>query len=319
MTSWQADLGRIHRAVSDRGQTESPSWHETVGRARRVALGASLLDAAALSLDESRDAGIDELPIEVAAALKRVSPDFDLDVLAAYPEPALAGLASAVKGALFELEVERLVDEGTITLPAGAAEFHLVESFTTPAIDAQLLDADGELVDVVQLKASAAADIIERHLQLHPDTSSVWTTSEAAADADARGFEDVVDTGVSDAALEATIGSAFTDQVSTSFSDVLDEVVPQLTFLVIGLQAAWRMSRGEPADAVLGDVRRRAGAATALSVLAGLASSATATDAVRVPVVLMATSARIAYAEVEAARHRASNLVSILASLRRWA
>lgn len=315
MSDWRVDLDVIHRRVSKR-DGPAVSWEVTVERARRTALAVSVLDAAAISVDELHDATVDELPAGVSTALERIAPGFDLDVLASYPQSAMDGLANAVKGALFELEVSQLVEAGDIPLPEGVAEFALVESFNTPGIDAQLFDAHGDLIDVVQLKASGSADLIAHHLQSHPEVTNVWTTSEAALDAGARGFEGVFDTGLSDVELAALVDEALGDQASTAFSEVVDEALPQLAFLLVGLQAAWRLSRGEPADSVLADVRRRATSATALSVIAWLAAAATGSDAVRVPVVLAVTGAKIVNAELDGSARRLSNHVQVLEGLR---
>ncbi|MGQ0464776.1 MAG: hypothetical protein ACT4QG_05590 [Sporichthyaceae bacterium] len=287
-------------------------WTRTVRRARETSTGALLLSTFVRSVDELHDAALDELPDAIAEALARVAPNVDPDTLASYPDSALAGLANAVKGALFELQVAEAVASGVIDIPAGST-FHLVEDFSTPGYDAVLTLADGT-EELVQIKASATADIIERHLAHHPDVETVWTTSEAAADAAARGLS-ADDTGISNDALNAATG-ALAEHGHLGFGDLVDETLPQVALALIGAQAGWRLLQGEAPRDVLNDSLARAREATVTSALCGVLATATGTDAVRIPAVVAIGVGRAAVAESRGIAERIALLAEVAAGLR---
>jgi hypothetical protein len=290
-------------------------WATTAVRARQLSTGALIVDGLGIAADELVDAAIDRLPSEVAHALLRIAPDFDIGTIASYPPAALAGLSNAVKGALFELRVAEALQSGHIDLPDGVTAFHLVGDFSNPGYDAELLDAHGHVVNVVQLKTSQTADLISKHLNAHPDIPHVWSSHEAATDAAHRGMSHVFDTHISDHHLNSLVAGALTDQATTSFGEVFNEVVPQVTYGIIAIQAAWRLMQGEPPAEVLAWAARRAGTATAISAIAGIASLTTGTDLVRVPVVLGVTVLRVAYYEVDGSARRVQLLGEIAGQL----
>lgn len=314
--NWRAELESLHGAATRR-LSEAPGWDVATRRARELSTAAVILDMAGVSADELLDAGIDRLPADVAEALERIAPDFDIETIASYPAAALEGLGNTVKGAFFELQVADAVAGGAIHLPAEVEEIHLVEDFTNPGYDAELIGADGTVLDVVQLKTSQTADIIAEHLERHPGIDDVWTSHEAAADAAERGIEGVFDTQISDEHLSGLVHAALADQASTSFVEVMDEVVPQITYAIIAAQAGWRLMQGAPAADVIAWAQHRAGTATAMSAIAGLASMATGTDFVRVPVVIGVSMARAAYIELDGSTNRLDLMSAIAAGIPR--
>lgn len=313
MHDWRARLEALH--ASKRGAPRAP-WADATRRAREVSTAAVLVQGAGLSLDELHDAAIDDLPAEIAEPLARVAPSFDISTIADYPPAALEGLGNAVKGALFELEVADAVLQGDLELPEGVEAIRLVEDFGTPGFDAQLLDGDGLVIDVVQLKTSQTADIIAEHLERYPAIDQVWTSHEAAADAREHGATGVVDTGISDSHLDALVHDGLVDQATTSVGEVIDEFIPQLTYAIIAAQASWQLLQGVPANEVLARAKQRAGAATAVSAIAGVAATVTGTDLVRVPVVIGVSVARAAYVELDASTHRLNLMTEVLARVR---
>lgn len=260
-------------------------WDEARARSRSIGRGSLVLGMAGLAIDEIHDATIDELPSDVADALTRVAPAVDIATLAEYPADGLNGLANSVKGGLFEARVAEAIEDGSlgeVTLLDGASL--QLTGFTQEGYDAEILDANGDTMDVIQLKASDNADLVAEHLSRFPEIE-VWTTSEAALDATERGLP-AFDTGTSDADLSEHVGAAFADQTSTSLGEVLDEVIPQLTLVLVA--ARWLVARragATPEEAKI-VAMKEVRAALVSSTAAGLAAHLTGTDAVRVPVVL---------------------------------
>jgi hypothetical protein len=310
------DGARILRRAAVARQPVRPTRAEMVGRSRRMSAAALLAQTAALSIDELLDGRIDDLDPAVAEGLRRLSPDFDISTLADYPPAALAGLSNAVRGALFELEVADAVERGAIELPDGVAEFRIVDDFATPGFDALLLDDDGNVIELVQLKTSSTADIIERHLERYPDIPAVWTSTEAAADATRRGLDGVVDTGISDAVLAAVVNEAFRDQTTTTAKEVLDEIFPQVTAVVLAFILVWRIAQREPAREVIDDTWRRAKSVTVMSAVAGAVAMVTGSDALRIPTVLSMVVGREMYAGTKSTIERLRRRGTVVRGLR---
>ncbi len=125
------------------------SWEVAHRDARALAQGALLIDLAALSFDELRDAAIDDLPADIAEALRRAAPGVDLAEIVNYPAAGLEGLLNAVKGALFEQQVIEGLESGRlgdIALPEGATARLL--AFTEPGVDVEIRDVGVTLEDV---------------------------------------------------------------------------------------------------------------------------------------------------------------------------
>jgi len=284
-TGWSRRLDTLHADAIDR-PVEPAEWNSTSTRARQASGAAIMLRAIASISDELHDASIDNLPGEIAEALERFAPGFDLSLLDTYPQAALDGLTNALKGALFELKVADGIEAGSIPIPDGAAGFHLVDDFGTPGFDANLLDSHGHVIEVVQLKTSSSDHIIREALRKYPGIDHFMASHEAATAAAQHGIPHVVDTGISDAALSHSVAGALVDQTTTSASDVFDEIIPQITYAIIAGQLAYKIYKGTPRSEAVGWARDRLKDATVTSVIAGLAATATGTDAVRIPTVL---------------------------------
>jgi len=296
--TWRADLDALHDQVTTR-VTQPADWEESRERARNVTVAAAMMQAVASMSDELHDAAIDDLPSEIADALHRFAPGFDLSLLDTYPKAALDGLTNALKGALFELRVVDGIDAGTIPIPDGADGFRLVQDFATPGYDAQLLDAHGHVISLVQLKTSSSDHIIREALRKYPDIDHFMASHEAAATAASHGIAHVADTGISDAALTHEVAGALADQTTTGIGEVFDEIVPQFTYAIIVAQSAFKLYKGDDVADVIAWGRQRAQTATVTSTIAGLASMATGTDAVRIPTVLVIYMAKGLVAEID--------------------
>jgi hypothetical protein len=126
----------------------------------------------------------------------------------------LQGLASGVKGKLFEIEYADYLNADN--LPAG---YHaeLAASATQPGWDIQILGPDGHMKEVIQLKATDSVDYVREALVRYPHIDVV-TTSEVQGQLVMQGFSDhVIDSGISDSTLQQVVSNA-TDEASLHFS-----------------------------------------------------------------------------------------------------
>ena len=117
----------------------------------------------------------------------------------------LMGLVNGVKGKLFEIELVDHLNSGY--LPDGV-HAELAESVTQPGFDVRILDEQGNVVDVLQAKATESAAYVKEALERYPDID-VMTTTEVHGQLVSMGAADqVTNSGISEAALQSKIEAA---------------------------------------------------------------------------------------------------------------
>jgi len=134
----------------------------------------------------------------------------------------LVGLASGVKGKLFELQFVDHLNEGV--LPDG---YHaeLAHSANQPGWDIYVLDEQGHVDELIQAKATESVQYVQDALERYPDID-VTTTTEVHAHLLALGLaERVSDSGISDAALQAKIEAAAHSSAAFHANDLVPSSV----------------------------------------------------------------------------------------------
>lgn len=117
----------------------------------------------------------------------------------------LVGLVSGVKGKLFELELVDHLNSGG--LPDGYYA-EMADSATQPGWDIRVLDEHGQVSELLQAKATESAQYVQEALQRYPDID-VTTTTEVHAQLTALGLaENVNNSGISEAVLQAKVEAA---------------------------------------------------------------------------------------------------------------
>ena len=151
------------------------------------------------------------------------------DAVARMSSDELVGLVSGVKGKLFELElVDHLNSDG---LPDG---YHaeMAGSATQPGWDIRVLDENGQVSELLQAKATESAQYVQEALQRYPDID-VTTTTEVHAQLVALSLaENVHDSGISEAVLQAKVEAA---AQSDAVFDASDLVPSSIGLAVIAL------------------------------------------------------------------------------------
>ena len=134
----------------------------------------------------------------------------------------LPGLVSGVKGKLFELELVDHLNSGGLPDGLHAA---LAESATQPGWDIQITDAHGNVDDLLQAKATESAQYVKDALEHYPNID-VTTTSEVHGQLLAMGLaQDVHNSGITDAVLQAKVEAATHAGTSFSASDLVPSSV----------------------------------------------------------------------------------------------
>lgn len=166
-----------------------------------------------------------------------------LEELASSPE-MLRGVVSTAKGKYFELLVRDQINSGTsfgdISLAHGQIA-ELAEKLNQPGWDIAITDSQGHIADVVQLKATESVRYIKNALERYPDIKII-STSEVAHAADSHQL--VIDSGISDQAIENTVGHAIS-YASADFVDVVvDSFNPLFPLVFIAATEGYKVAVG---------------------------------------------------------------------------
>lgn len=179
----------------------------------------------------------------------------------------LVGLVNGVKGKLFEMELVDHLNSGG--LPDG---FHaaMAESATQAGWDIQITDAQGHVSELLQAKATESASYVKEALERYPDID-VTTTSEVHAQLVAMGLaQNVNNSGISEALLQAKVEAAA--QAGGAF-DASDLVPSSLGLAVIALSVFMGKDAGlREKGAAFGTRSAKAGAAGAFGKMAMVAT-----------------------------------------------
>jgi hypothetical protein len=170
----------------------------------------------------------DRVTREIESAFRQAYPGLSengetfADVVDRLDAEGLIGFASAIKGKLFE---QRFVDHlNTGNLPEGYQAV-LASSPNQPGFDIQILDENGVVSELLQAKATDSVGYVQDALQRYPEIDVV-TTTEVYSDLVAVGASNrIIDSGISDVALEQKVESAITSSGAAGTIDWLPQGV----------------------------------------------------------------------------------------------
>lgn len=234
----RADLDALRSELASVGEAARKDSERTLGRieaARRQRRKAEMLDtlvvggvSLATVLDEP-----DAVPARVEEAFELAYPGLATHesfatVVERMSTAELPGLVAGVKGKLFELELVDHLNNGG--LPDGL-EAQMAQSATQASWDLQIVDGSGQVVDVLQAKATESVHYVLEAIKRYPSID-VTTTEEVYAQLLALGMaEGVTNSGISESALETQVLQAADGQALG-----LDDLLPStLGLAVIGL------------------------------------------------------------------------------------
>ncbi|GEM_PF-462895 len=133
----------------------------------------------------------------------------------------LAGFLNGVRGKLFEIQYADYLNAGVLPDGVHAA---LAPSATQPNWDIAILDDRGNAIEVLQAKATDSVSYVKQALAENPQIDVVTTDEVCQHLALAGGGEGVIESGILDAELTATLA----DHVSAGDHSLLDGMIPDL-------------------------------------------------------------------------------------------
>lgn len=159
-------------------------------------------------------------------------PKLKIEDLSDYSNSQLTGVISNWKGKLFEVEVRNRLNEGEIVGDLSLADSQYAsigEDVTQPGWDLQILNEDGTIAELLQLKATNSLSYINSAFEKYPEID-IMSTSEIA---------DLNDNLISSDISIEDLNTAIETPMQPLFEDfgdnVLNTFLPGLPFLVICL------------------------------------------------------------------------------------
>ncbi|WP_334179102.1 hypothetical protein [Pseudoxanthomonas sp.] len=270
----QRDIDDLRNEIGQYGErirAESERLEQRIESAQNGRRRAEVLDlwvvggvSLAYVLDHPED-----VPPEVLRAFNLAYPDLAAhesfaDVVERLPTDSLPGFVSGVKGKLFEIELVEHFNHGG--LPDGL-HADLAGAANQPGWDIRILDDHGQVVDVLQAKATESAQYVIDALHRYPGIDIV-STSEVHAQLLAMGMaEHVTNSGINEVSLQAAVDHAANGLgAHFSASDLMPSALG-LAVISLSLMLDKNMSWTERASQ-LGSRGARAGAAGAVAKVA---------------------------------------------------
>lgn len=201
----------------------------------------ALIDAAAAaaavhSLFAADPASAVAVDPRLEEAFRLAFPNVDPESLRGLDPDALAPYLPALKGKYFEVLVRDRLNEGQwvgdIRLAPGQRAV-LADSATQPGWDLQILNEDGSVAELLQLKATNSLSYVKAALERYPDIQVLTTDEVLVAGGDLQG---VLGSGFSDAELEQAVDRGIEALFGDASDSVLGEVLPALPFVLIALR-----------------------------------------------------------------------------------
>lgn len=155
-------------------------------------------------------------------------PNQSLADLHGMDDSALQGMVNAWKGKYFEnLIVDHLNEGGSIDGIALSADQKavLAELANQPGWDLQILNDDGSIEDLLQIKATDSVSYVQEALERYPEYDIVTTENV--------NIDGVYQFGIGNDDLNAMIEGAANEMAGQAWQEILSDTLPIVPFLVI--------------------------------------------------------------------------------------
>lgn len=237
MLNASAELSRLsQRYTRKNGESDFSSLRKLALEYANLRM-VSILDAAAIGLAfdivfSEKAVDLDKITPEMRIAWSEAYPHIPIESLADRSHEELAGIISGWKGKLFEVEVENRLNNGEWVGDLhleGDQVAMLADSPTQPGWDLRIVDPDGSVADVIQLKATDSVSYIHEALDHYKDTPILATHEVAQIMADGSA---VMDSGILNEHLTNGVSSHISDATSGTLSDGVAISLPISLILV---------------------------------------------------------------------------------------
>ena len=204
----------------------------------------TILDAAAIAAGLSVEIIQERVDPQILEALRLQYPNLNIKEI---PPENLQGVVNGVKGKYFEVLLRDKLNSGEwvgdLHLEEGQKAI-LAESSTQPGWDIKIVDSNGEVIELLQAKATDSVAYIKEHLERYPDIRVVATDEVAEKFVD-QASSQVIDSDILDSVIENSTQEAI-DEVSESFlEDFFDHFNPLIPFTMIVGSEGYRVIIGK--------------------------------------------------------------------------
>lgn len=135
---------------------------------------------------------------------------------------SINGVLNSAVGSAFELDVNGMFDAGELPLPDGATGVRLLGR-THPGADFEFVNDSGDVVALMNTKASSGYSIISEHFEKYPEVNYVFATHDAAMNAAEHGYT-VIDAASGSLPLTSDLVVVDVGTESTEYQDAFFEM-----------------------------------------------------------------------------------------------
>ncbi len=160
-------------------------------------------------------------------------PNHEIGSLSSYNTEQLQGFINSWKGKYFEVTVRDQLNQGDWVGDLHLENGHqaiLAGDPTQIGWDLQIIDADGIIVQELQLKATESLSYVKEALEKYPNIE-ILTTEEISDELSKK----VLTSDISENSLEELIISPMEDLLDSSLENLLESVLPGLPFILIAV------------------------------------------------------------------------------------
>lgn len=226
-------IQEIHKEYSKKPKEEFYKLHQSYLKRKQETITEAL--AASIALNEIFSKEIIDLSAitpEMQEAFDISFPKLQIEDLSNYTNNQLTGIISNWKGKLFEIEVRDRLNDGEIVGDLSLADGQyatIAKDATQPGWDLQILNEDGTIAELLQLKATNSLSYINSAFEKYPEID-IMSTSEIA---DLN--ESLINSDISIEDLNSAIETPMQPLFEGFGDNVLDTLLPGLPFFVICL------------------------------------------------------------------------------------
>lgn len=206
----------------------------------------AILDSVAIAAGLSIEMLQERINPQILEAFRLQYPNLDMENLSSYSSEELQGIVNGIKGKYFEILIRDKLNSGDwigdLHLEEGQQAI-LAESATQPGWDLKIVDADGNIIDHLQAKATDSIAYIKEALEKYD--YPIIATDEAAEKLVDQIDEKIIDSNISDAAVENVTEETVGEMSESFLEDFFDHFNPLIPLAIIAITESSKVITGK--------------------------------------------------------------------------
>jgi len=187
----------------------------------------------------------DKITPQMKESFELAYPNHDFESLLEESPEKIEGFMNGWKGKYFEVLVRDKLNAGEsigdIQLESGQFA-ELASSPIQPGWDLQIINSNGQVEELLQLKATNSLSYLKEALEKYPDIDIITTSNfnDIALVSD-----DIIDSGFGNEELNESLFGTLSEIAGNSGDDLIDSLIPGIPFIIITLSEGRKVITGK--------------------------------------------------------------------------